>query len=284
MTIDLGPIGIWSSARPWGDDAAEAAAELDELGFGALWFGGLTGDLTLVDTVLAASRRIVVASGVVNVWTSEPGPVAAFAHEMEEAHPGRFLLGVGASHKPAAEAVGRRYERPLGLLEAYLDGLDAAPHPVPAERRVLAALGPRALELAARRSAGAHPYLVPPEHTQQARRILGPGKLLAVEQKVVLETDAGTAREIARAHLRRYLASDNYRRNLLRVGFEPADFEHDGSDRLIDALYAWGGPEVGAKRVAEHQAAGADHVCVQVVSAGPGLPRAGWRTMAEALL
>jgi probable F420-dependent oxidoreductase len=149
---------------------------------------------------------------------------------------------------------------------------------------VRAALGPKALHLAARRSAGALPFLDTPEHTRRARQALGAEKLLAVEQKVVLETDPGRARTVARSHLRLYLGLDNYRRNLLRLGFEPGDFENDGSDRLVDALYAWGGPEAGAARVAEHQAAGADHVCVQVVSAGSGLPRAGWRTVAEALL
>ena len=291
MGIDIGRIGIWSSSRLWGDDADEVAAELDELGYGALWFGSLAGYLRLVETVLGASQRMVVATGVVNVWLSDPDAVAAFTHEMSLAHPDRFLLGVGSSHAPAAEAVGRRYEHPLAELDRYLDRLDAAPHPVPVEARILAALGPKALDLAARRSAGAHPYLVTPEHTDIARRAVGPDKLVATEQMVVLETDAGVARAVARSNLQRYLVLDNYRRSLLRLGFDTADFEGGGSDRLIDALFALGGPQAAADRVAEHQAAGADHVCVQVFVADqqtgegpPVLPRAAWRTLAETLV
>jgi probable F420-dependent oxidoreductase len=292
MRQDIGRIGIWSSSRLWdGGDTAEAAAELDELGYGALWFGSLAGDLSLVETVLDASRRMVVATGVVNVWMSDPDAVAAFTHEMAGAHPGRFLLGVGPSHRPAAEAVGRRYERPLAELGRYLDRLDAAPHPVPPDERIVAALGPKALDLAARRSAGAHPYLVTPEHTEIARRALGPGKVVATEQMVVLESDPGVARAVARHHLARYLVLDNYRRSLLRLGFDPADLDGGGSDRLVDALFAWGGPEAAAKRVTEHLEAGADHVCVQAYTADqeaggglPTLPRAAWRTLAEVLL
>jgi probable F420-dependent oxidoreductase len=292
MEIDIGRIGIWSSSRLWsGNDVTETAAELDELGYGAIWFGSLASDLGLVETVLGASRRMVVATGVVNVWMSDPDAVAAVTHEMAVAHPDRFLLGVGPSHAPAAEAVGRRYERPLAELDRYLDRLDAADHPVPVERRIVAALGPKALDLAARRSAGAHPYLVTPEHTAVARRAVGPDKVVATEQMVVLETDPGVARAVARANLDRYLSLDNYLRSLLRLGFEPADFDDGGSDRLVDALFAWGGPEAAVKRVAEHHAAGADHVCVQVFTADqtaggglPTLPRAGWRTLAEALL
>jgi probable F420-dependent oxidoreductase len=293
MGIDIGRVGIWTSSRLWGDEvqAVDAAAELDELGYGALWFGSLAGDLSLVETVLGASSRMVVATGVVNVWTSDPDGVAAFTHRMAEAHPDRFLLGVGSSHAPHAESVGRRYERPLAELGRYLDRLDAAPHPVLADRRIVAALGPKALDLAARRSLGAHPYLVTPEHTELARRAVGPGKVVATEQKVVLETDPGVARAVARRNLQFYLALDNYRRSLLRLGFTDDDVEGDGSDRLVDALYAWGGPEAAAKRVAEHHAAGADHVCVQAFDADTdvfggtaALPRAAWRTLAEARL
>jgi probable F420-dependent oxidoreductase len=298
MDIDVGRVGIWSSARLWDGggeggpgEVREAAAELDELGFGALWFGSLAADLDLVSTVLSASRRMVVATGVVNVWLSSPPAVAAFAHDMSIAHPGRFLLGVGASHAPTAASVGRSYDHPLAELDRYLDGLDAAPDPVPAERRVVAALGPRALELAARRSAGAHPYLVTPEHTASAREAIGPDKLLATEQMVVLESDPGVARAVARSHLQRYLVLDNYRRSLLRLGFTDADLDDGGSDRLVDAVFAWGGPDEAAARVADHHAAGADHVCVQAFTADqqrpdgfPALPRAAWRTLADVLL
>jgi probable F420-dependent oxidoreductase len=292
VDIEIGRVGVWSSASLWGGgDAEEAAAELDELGFGALWFGGLGADLGLVERVLGATRRLVVATGVVNVWFTDPEVVAAFAHDMAVAHPGRFLLGVGPSHARAAEAVGRRYERPLAELERYLDRLDAAPHPVPVEQRIVAALGPKALDLAGRRSAGAHPYLVTPEHTAIARRAVGPRKMVATEQMVVLDTDPGVARGVARHNLRRYLGLDNYRRSLLRLGFSVDDLDGDGSDRLVDALFAWGGPDAAAARVAEHHAAGADHVCVQpytvdqqVGDGPPALPRAAWRTLAETLL
>jgi probable F420-dependent oxidoreductase len=292
MDVGIGRVGVWSSASLWGGgDAEEAAAELDELGFGALWFGGLGADLGLVGRVLGATRRIVVATGVVDIWRSDPDAVAAFAHEMATAHPGRFLLGVGTGHARAAEAVGRRYERPLVELGRYLDRLDAAPDPVPVGRRIVAALGPRALELAAERSAGAHPYLVTPDHTAIARGAVGPGKVVATEQMVVLEPDPGVARGVARHNLRRFLGLDNYRRSLLRLGFPPADLDGDGSDRLVDALFAWGGPEAAVARVAEHHAAGADHVCVQPYTADqqlgdgpPALPRAAWRTLADALL
>jgi len=292
MEIGIGRVGVWSSASLWGGpDAEEAAAELDELGFGALWFGGLGADLGLVERVLGATRRMVVATGVVNIWFTDPDAVAGFTHDMAVAHPGRFLLGVGPSHARAAEATGRRYERPLAELGGYLDRLDAAAQPVPVEQRIVAALGPKALDLAARRSAGVHPYLVTPEHTDIARRAIGPGKVVATEQMVVLETDPGVARSVARHNLRRYLGLDNYRRSLLRLGFSADDLEGDGSDRLVDALFAWGGPEAAVERVAEHHAAGADHVCVQpytldqqVGDGPPALPRTAWRTLAEALL
>lgn len=295
IAIDIGRIGIWSSSSLWAglgeDAAAEAAAELDDLGFGALWFGGLRADLGLVETALGATSRMAVATGIANVWLTDPGDVASFTHAVSEAHPGRFLLGVGAGHARTAEAIGRRYERPLAELGRYLDRLDAAPHPVPADRRIVAALGPRALELAARRSAGAHPYLTTPEHTEMARRSMGPGAVVAPEQMVVIETDPGVARSVARHNLGRYLALDNYRRSLLRLGFGPDDLEGGGSDRLVDALFAWGRPDAAARRVAEHHAAGADHVCVQPYTADqqagdgpPALPRAAWRALAEALL
>jgi probable F420-dependent oxidoreductase len=292
MTIDIGRVGIWSSSRLWGgDDARDAAAELDELGYGALWFGGLAGDLRVVETALGATSRMVVATGVVNIWLSDPDAVAGFAHQMSSVHPGRFLLGVGAGHAPTAESVGRRYDDPLAELERYLDRLDAAPHPVAVDERIVAALGPRALDLAARRSAGAHPYLVPPEHSRIARAAVGPDKVVATEQMVVLEADPAVARGVARHHLQRYLVLDNYRRSLLRLGFDPADLDGGGSDRLVDALFAWGDPEAVVGRVSDHHAAGADHVCVQAFTAGqegsdatPALPRAAWRTLAEVLL
>jgi probable F420-dependent oxidoreductase len=288
--VTLGTLGIWSSSSVWAAaDAAQAAAELEEAGYGTLWLGGAQGDLRLVEELLGATERLVVATGIVNIWAIPAGQLAANFHRVTGRYPGRFLLGLGASHGPQVEALGRAYVRPVRELERYLDVLDAAPQPVPADQRVLAALGPRALALAARRSAGAHPYLVTPEHTAQARREMGSGVLLAPEQKVVLEPDPARGRAIARDHLRYYLTLPNYVHSFRRLGFGDADFGDGGSDRLVDALYARG--VAGAvERVREHRDAGADHVALQAVTPGSGpgsrtatLPRAEWRELAAAL-
>jgi probable F420-dependent oxidoreductase len=261
MTLNIGRIGIWSTSRVFAvEDRGEVAAELDSLGFGALWIGLADPGLVLMNELLGATERMTVATGIVNVWTVEPADLAAAYRGLADKD--RFVLGLGNSHAPAVEALGRAYERPLTFLQGFLDGLD-----VPADRTVLAALGPKALRLAADRSAGAHPYLVTPAYTAQAREVLGTGPLLAVEQKVVLETDPGTARGIARERLRPYLSFPNYVNNWLRHGFTEDDVAGDGSDRLVDAMFAWGTLEQAAARIAEHHAAGADHVCVQVVTA-----------------
>jgi probable F420-dependent oxidoreductase len=284
MVAPLGRVGIHSLSSSWSArDAQEAAAEVEELGFGALWLGAVA-DLGLAEQLLAATDRLVVATSIVNVWAVGADELAADVQRLEKAHPGRFLLGLGASHAPTVRALGRTYARPLAHLAGYLDALDAAPEPVPADRRVLAALGPKALALAAARSAGAHPYLVTPEHTRAARALMGPGPLLAPEQAVLLETDPATARAQARDGLAFYLGLPNYVRNLRALGFTDADLAGGGSDRLVDALVPWGTPDEVAARVAEHHAAGADHVAVQVVApAGTGLPRAQWRALAAAL-
>jgi probable F420-dependent oxidoreductase len=298
--VELGPVGIWSPSFLWagaGPDQAEgwraAAVELDELGYGALWLGNAAGDLGLVEDVLAATSRIVVATGIVNIWAYPAADVAASFHRVAQRYPGRVLLGLGASHAPAVERLGREYSRPLAELGRYLDGLDAAPDPVPAGRRVLAALGPRALALAARRGAGAHPYLTNPAHTELARREMGAGALLTPEQKVVMEPDRAAARGTARRHLSYYLKLPNYVQNFRRLGFTDDDLSGGGSDRLIDALYAHGvdGPDGIVARVGEHRDAGADHVCVQVVTpdVDPAtrtgqLAREHWRELAAALL
>ncbi|GAA5194729.1 LLM class F420-dependent oxidoreductase [Rugosimonospora acidiphila] len=300
MDIDLGPVGIWSPSFVWSGDGPgreqqrrEAAVELDELGYGALWLGNAAGDLGLVEELLAATRRIVLATGIINIWAYPAADVAASLHRVAQRYPGRVLLGLGASHAPAVERLGRDYQRPLSELAHYLDGLDAASDPVPADGRVLAALGPRALELAARRSAGAHPYLTGPAHTELARRVLGSGPLLAPEQKVVLEPDRAAARAIARNHLSYYLVLPNYAQNFKRFGFTDEDLSGGGSDRLVDALYAYGidGPDGVLARVGEHREAGADHVCVQVVTPDVdsaartgGLARNQWRELAAALV
>jgi probable F420-dependent oxidoreductase len=279
-------VGIWSSIRLWRDEAEnkEAAAELDELGYGALWLGGAHGDLALVQALLDASSRLALATGIVNVWVYDAADVAAARARVVAAHPGRFLLGLGIGHAVSTEAAGMRYEKPYEKLVAYLDALAASPNPVPEDEMALAALGPRVLRLAADRTAGAHPYLVPPEHTQRAREVIGPDALLAPDQKVVLETDPDRARAIARQGLAIYLRLPNYTNNLKRLGFTDEDMVEPGSDRLVDALIVWGDVDTIVARVRAHLDAGADHVCIQALSDTPGaLPRAAWRELAPAL-
>ncbi|MBX6721979.1 MAG: LLM class F420-dependent oxidoreductase [Dactylosporangium sp.] len=285
MAVDVGRIGVWTSSRLLdGPAAVQAAAQLEELGYGALWIGSSAGDLRLVSDLLAATSRMVVATGIVNVWFDPAGPTAAAYARVARAHPDRLLLGIGAGHKSSVESVtGQRYERPYQKLVSYLDELDAADPPVPVDHRVLAALGPRVLRLARDRTAGAHPYLVTPEHTRRAREILGPGALLAPEQKVILETDPDRARRTARKVLAGYLALPNYTRNLLRLGFTEDDLTGGGSDRLVDALVAWGDTGAVVARVAEHHQAGADHVCIQALTETPGFPVTTLEVLAQAL-
>jgi probable F420-dependent oxidoreductase len=242
MPLDVGRFGFWVSSRLFPDDGdgetARVAGDLEELGVPALWLGGASPDLELVSLLLGASRRLVVATGIVSIWAASAANLASTAARVASRHPDRFVLGLGVSHAPGVEASGQRYLRPYEKMVAYLDELDAASPPVPQERRVLAALGPRMLRLAAERAAGAHPYLVTPEHTRRARAILGPGPLLAPEQKVVVETDPGRAREIGRAIVARYLQLPNYTSNLRRLGFAEEDLAGGGSDALVDALVA----------------------------------------------
>jgi probable F420-dependent oxidoreductase len=270
----------------WPDDpgeAAAAAAELAELGYRAVWLGICPPTLELADALLAATTSMAVASGIVSVWDAPAATVAAAYHRVATAHPGRFLLGLGASHAHIVERSGQVYQRPYQRVAEFLDELDAAVPLVPAGGRALAALGPRMLRLAGERSAGAHPYLVTPEHTRRAREILGDGPLLAPEQMVILDTDAGRSRALARASLQHYLQAPNYITNLMRLGFTESDISH-ATDPLIDALVAWGDEDVIARRVEEHRQAGASHVCVQVLTGEPGLPRAQWRALASALV
>jgi probable F420-dependent oxidoreductase len=290
MNLGLGPVGIWSPSDGWehSPDLADTAVELEELGYGVLWLGSSRGDLELPTTLLARTRRLVLATAIINVWTNPAQGLAVRYAQLEAQTPNRLLIGLGSSHAPLVEPAGFSYRKPLHRLASYLDELDQSVPTIPTDRRVLAALGPRALELAARRSAGAHPYLVTPEHTRQARELIGPGPLLAVEQKLVLETDPALARAIARARLAQYLKLPNYTNSFLRQGFTEADFEHGGSDRLVDGLVAWGSVERVLERVAEHHAAGADHVAIQVLDSTDyqptnPLPRAAWRQLAAAL-
>jgi probable F420-dependent oxidoreductase len=287
--VDLGPIGIWSAALRYGDrgEGRDAASELESLGFGTLWLpGGIGGDIfEAVAALLEATSRVALATGIVNLWMHQPAEVAEAHARITSAHPDRFLLGVGVSHAPLVDADHPgRYARPLEATDRYLDELDTASPPVPAAERALAALGPRMLALARDRSSGAHPYLVTPEHTRQARAVLGDGPLLAPEQSAVLESDPARARELARRHLSIYLQLPNYVRNLRRLGFTDEDVAAPGSDRLVDGVVAWGDVATIVRRVKEHRDAGADHVCVQVLAADPRvLPRDAWRELGPAL-
>lgn len=285
--VSLSGVGIWSAPLRYGDqgEAAEAAAELEELGFGALWIPDVGGPVfDSVGNLLAATRRAVIATGILNLWMHTPADVAASYASLTAAHGDRFLLGIGVSHAPLIDAGDPgRYRRPLRAMTTFLDGLDAADSPVPADCRVLAALGPKMLELAAARSRGAHPYLTTPEHTRFAREQLGAGPLLLPEQTAILCSSRDEAREIGTPWLGSYLALPNYANNLLRSGFSEDDIV-GVSDRLFDALIAWGSPETVTGRIAEHRAAGADHVCVQLLDADPrAFPREQWRQLATAL-
>jgi probable F420-dependent oxidoreductase len=275
VAVELGTFGVWSQAVFWGEES-DAAAELEELGYGALWLGGSPGgELDAVSAVLRGTNRLPVATGIVNVWAEPAAHMSDVYKRIDHDHPGRFLLGIGTSHP---EAVGDRYVKPYDKLVSYLDELD-----VPTDRRVLAALGPRVLKLAADRTVGAHPYLVTPEHTATAREIIGAGPLLAPEQHVVLETDPTAARALARNSIEMYLGLRNYTSNWLRLGFTEEDLEHGGSDRLVDALVAWGTAEQIAVRLREHLSAGADHVVVQVVAPDGGHDRVAFRELAKVL-
>lgn len=282
----LGRIGLWSMDLRFGDPAAisEAATELDEMGYGALWIpGGMGGDLLGdVDRLLAATRKTTVATGILNIWMHEPHDVAAWWHALPETQRGRFLLGLGVSH---GATVGEAYRKPLSAMQAYLDQL--ADLSIPSDRICLAALGPKMLELARERTRGAHPYLVTPEHTAIARQALGTGPLLAPEQGVVLETDKARARDIARPYVQGYGRLENYANSWRRLGFSEEDIAQT-SDRLVDAVFACGDADHIARRVDAHFAAGADHVCLQVVGADPTskdvmalLP--AWRELAQVL-
>ena len=280
----LGSVGIWCRDLHYHHDPAaiaDAAAELEQLGYGALFLPDAGGDvLGSVEHVLSATREVAVVTGILNIWMHDAQDVAEGRARIEQRHPGRFTLGLGASHHTL---VGERYGRPLTAMRDNHERLDAAAPPVPVEARLLAALGPKMLDLARERSWGAHPYFVPPEHTRRARELLGPDRLLAPEQAVLLEADATRARERGRAHVAPYLELPNYVANLERLGFGEADRAGGGSDRLVDAIVAWGDEAAIAARVREQLDAGADHVCIQVVEEGE-LPRATWRRLAPALV
>ncbi|MUL64053.1 LLM class F420-dependent oxidoreductase [Mycobacterium sp. CBMA 234] len=258
--LNLGRFGVWTLGAP----KPEQAAEIEKLGYDAVWAGGSpAGDLAFVEPILAATEKLQIATGIVNVWTAPAAQVAESYHRIEAAYPGRFVLGVGIGHPEHT----KEYRKPYDVLVEYLDELDAAG--VPVARRVVAALGPKVLRLAADRSAGAHPYLTTPEHTAEARQLIGPDAFLAPEHKVVLTDGSAAAAEEARAVGRQtvdfYLSLSNYLNNWRRLGFSEDDIAKPGSDALIDAVVAHGRPDAIAARLTEHLDAGADHVTIQVL-------------------
>ncbi|BBZ62280.1 LLM class F420-dependent oxidoreductase [Mycolicibacterium monacense] len=255
---DLGRYGVFGR----GVTPAQAR-DIEALGYGAVWVGGSPpAELDWVEPILDATENLQLATGIVNIWTAAAGPVAESFHRIEAAHPGRFLLGIGVGHPEAHQA----YRKPVAALTEYLDRLDE--YGVPRDRRVVAALGPKVLKLSADRAAGAHPYLTTPEHTEQARAVIGPEAFLAPEHKVVLTTDPEKARAVGRKALDVYLNLANYLNNWKRLGFGDEDVAKPGSDRLVDAVVAYGTVDAIAARLKQHLDAGADHVPVQVLT-GP---------------
>ncbi|MET8538613.1 TIGR03620 family F420-dependent LLM class oxidoreductase [Streptomyces sp. NPDC005065] len=281
--MNIGRVGIWSVELRLGDpgEISERAAELDELGWGALWIPGLGGGDVLGDSerLLKATRRVTVATGILSIWRHDSGEIADGHHRLQRDYGERLVTGLGVSDPAAAQQAGRPF-RPVADMSAYLDRLDHAPTPLPAGERVLAALGPKLLELAARRTAGAHTFLVTPESTAATRRTLGPAATLAPYQAVVLDPDPANARATARGFLGPFIGMAHYARSLLRQGFTEADLADGGSDRLIDSVVAWGDTEAIGTRVRAQHDAGADHVALHVITAGGGFPRAQWRELA----
>ena len=278
--------GVWSHELRYGDQAeiADLAAELEALGFSALWIPDVGGDvLGSLDQLLESTSSVVIATGILNIWMHTAADVGAWRAGLDDADRDRLLLGIGISHAPLIDAQpGMSWERPLATTRAYLDAMDDAG--VPVDARCVAALGPKMLELARDRSAGAHPYLVTPEHTAMARDALGTGALLAVEQGVVLETDPDAARDVARRALGVYATLPNYVNNWKRLGFTDDDAA-SLSDRLVDALVAWGDADTVTERMHAHRDMGADHVCVQVIAPpGSSVPREDWRRLARAVV
>ena len=287
--MELGKVGIWWSGTWSGSDRSPGAAatEMESLGYGALWSSGgfEPGFPDRFGRLLDATEQLAVASGILSIWHATPEQAADGAAALEVAHPGRFLLGLGTSHAPVVEQLGTVYIHPYTRMVHYLDELDALGTAVATDRRVLAALGPRMLTLATERAAGAHPYFVPVEHVARARRLVGPGPLLAPELAVVPEVDRLVARATAREYAAGYLRLPNYTNNLRTLGFDDDDLEGGGSDRLVDAVVAWGDAAAIADRVRAFQDAGADHVCVQVVAdRSQGFPFDAYRELAAALI
>ena len=290
----LGRVGVWSFAlqRQTAADAGASIRALERLGIPAVWIPESVGSKDVMAhaaLLLGASEKAIVAPGIASIYARDPMAMANGAKALADAYPGRFVLGIGVSHAPSVQVRGNDYGKPIETMTAYLDAMAAAsyagPEPDAPVPLVLAALGPRMLELAASRADGAHPYFVPVEHTPIARKALGAEPCLAVEQTAVLSTDPVEGRRIGRAFARHYLALPNYANNLRRLGWSDEDIANDGSDRLIDAVIAWGDVDAIVSRVKAHLDRGADHVCVQLrvdSSADPAL--AGYAELASALL
>jgi probable F420-dependent oxidoreductase len=292
MSIDIGRVGIWTGvldAVP-SSEAQAIAGRLEELGFPTLWIPETIGRDPFVTAtlLLSATSELRVATGIANIYARDAVTMANTQRSLEEAFPGRFLLGLGVSHHHLVDRVRKHdYSKPYSYMVRYLDDMDQAifmavgPHERPPT--VLAALGPKMLRLAGERAQGAHPYFVPVEHTAMARKALGDGPLLAPEQMVVLERDPGTARAIARQAMAIYLRAPNYVNNLARLGFGEDEVVDGGSDRLVDAIVAWGDVDDVVARIRAHHDAGADHVCVQVLGENlVAVPEGGWRELADA--
>ncbi len=275
--MDLGKAGVFlgSMALLPAPAMRRAVVEIERMGFGAIWIGEHVGrePFAACAIVLAATERIRVATGIANIWARDPTAMANGARTLAEAWPDRFLLGIGVSHANLVNSRGHRYDKPLSAMRAYLDAMEQvpyrAPKPEPPPPTVLAALGPKMLELAKSRTAGAHPYFVPVEHTRQARAILGPDRLLAPEHAVVFARDRLTARRTGDTYTRTYLGLPNYHQNLERLGWSANDLDGAGSDRLFDAVVAWGDDATIAEKVREHLRAGADQAVVNVITPTP---------------
>ena len=277
--MNLGRCGVWTSYRAIGsENAGEAASLVERLGFGAFWLGGSP---RLPDTrpLLEATDRLIVATGIVNVWQYDPAQLAAEYAQLSDEFPGRLLVGIGIGHPEATSD----YAKPLSTMRAFLDGLDGSATPIPREQRCLAALGEKMLELSSQRARGAHTYFVPVQHTGFARALVGRQALIAPELACVLEADPDAARATARRYAAIYLGLRNYTSNLLKFGFTEDDIAGGGSDRLIDAVIPHGSAEEIAAVARAHLDAGADHVCLQPLG-GRGIPREQWTALASALI
>ena len=288
----LGAVGVWTHdvERMSAASARDYVRAIESLGFKTLWIPESLGSkeaFAHASLLLGATKKLVIATGIANIWARDPVAMANGARTLVDAYPDRFLLGLGVSHAPTVQTRGQTYAHPLEYMRRYLDAMDAAPYVGPKVEvpRALAALGPQMLRLSAARTLGGHSYFVPVEHTTVARKELGTGPLLAAEQAAVLDEEPASARTTARRHMKRYLELENYTNNLRRLGWSDADLADGGSDRLVDAIAAWGGTAAIKARIDEHRKRGADHVCLQVLRADPkGSPTADLERIAKAVL